>query len=109
MVFDLVEDIQRDTGRREEGLLFSARSFADKAVTGLGITIAGAILSIIQFPERAVPGAVDEATLAKLALYYVPLALGFYLIAVLLVRGYTLTRADHEKNLTVVATLPVKG
>ena len=34
MVFDLVEDIQRTTGRREEGLLFSARSFADKAQCG---------------------------------------------------------------------------
>jgi hypothetical protein len=30
------------------------------------------------------------------------------LIAVLLVRGYTLTREDHEKNLTVVATAPAK-
>ena len=109
MVFDLVEDIQRTTGRREEGLLFSARSFADKAVTGLGITLAGAILSIIQFPERAVPGSIPATTLADLALYYIPLALGFYLVAVLLVRGYTLTRADHEKNLTVVATAPLQG
>ena len=108
MVFDLVEDIQRTTGRREEGLLFSARSFADKAVTGLGITLSGAILSIIQFPERAVPGSVPASTLANLALYYIPLALGFYLVAVLLVRGYTLTRADHEKNLTVVAAIPTK-
>ena len=109
MVFDLVEDIQRTTGRREEGLLFSARSFADKAVTGLGITLAGAILSIIQFPERAAPGSIPEATLASLALYYIPLVLGFYLVAVVLVRGYTLTRADHENNLTVVATAPSKS
>jgi len=108
MVFDLVEDIQRDTGRREEGLLFSARSFADKAVTGLGITISGVILSIIQFPERAAPGTIADATLAKLALYYVPLLLGFYLVAVLLVRGYTLTREAHERNLTVVATAAAK-
>ena len=39
MVMDLVEDIQLKTGRREEGILFSARSFADKAVSGFGLTL----------------------------------------------------------------------
>ena len=38
MLMDLVEDIQLKTGRREEGILFSARSFADKAVSGFGLT-----------------------------------------------------------------------
>ena len=51
MLMDLVEDIQLKTGRREEGVLFSARSFADKAVSGFGLTFAGIILSLISFPE----------------------------------------------------------
>ena len=67
---DLVEDIQLETGRREEGVLFSARSFADKAVSGLGLTFAGVILTLIAFPESSViretyNGTVPETILAS--------------------------------------------
>ena len=103
MLMDLVEEIQLKTGRREEGMLFSARSFADKAVSGFGLTFAGIILSLISFPESSVireqlNGQVPTDVLANLALWYVPICIIAYGAALSLVSGYTLTRGEHEQN-----------
>jgi Na+/melibiose symporter-like transporter len=103
MLMDLVEDIQLKTGRREEGILFSARSFADKAVSGFGLTFAGIILSLISFPESSVirnelNGIVPNEVLANLALWYVPICIIAFGAALSLVSGYTLTRDEHEEN-----------
>jgi Na+/melibiose symporter-like transporter len=103
MLMDLVEDIQLKTGRREEGILFSARSFADKAVSGFGLTFAGIILSLISFPESSVirnelNGVVPNEVLANLALWYVPICIIAFGAALSLVSGYTLTRDEHEEN-----------
>ena len=104
MIMDLVEDIQLETGRREEGILFSARSFADKAVSGFGLTLGGAILSIISFPSSKeirenFNGQVPSEILANLALWYVPICIIAFGSALLMVRGYTLQRSEHEKNI----------
>ena len=103
MLMDLVEDIQLKTGRREEGVLFSARSFADKAVSGFGIFFASIILSLISFPESSVireelNGVVPSEVLASLALWYVPICIISFGSALLLVSGYSLTRDEHEEN-----------
>ena len=104
MVMDLVEDIQLKTGRREEGILFSARSFADKAVSGFGLTLGGAILSIISFPSgkeirENFNGQVPTEVLANLALWYIPICIIAFGSALLMVRGYNLSRNEHEENI----------
>jgi Na+/melibiose symporter-like transporter len=103
MIMDLVEDIQLETGRREEGILFSARSFADKAISGFGLTIAGVILSVIAFPSSTeireiYGGTVPGEILANLALWYIPICIVAFGSALVMVRGYSLSRSDHEKN-----------
>ena len=103
MLMDLVEDIQLKTGRREEGVLFSARSFADKAVSGFGLTFAGIILSLISFPESSVireqlNGVVPDQVLADLAIWYIPICIIAFGSALSLVSGYSLTRDEHEDN-----------
>ncbi|MDP6181687.1 MAG: MFS transporter [SAR86 cluster bacterium] len=114
MIMDLVEDIQLETGRREEGILFSARSFADKAVSGFGLTLGGAILSIISFPSSKeirenFNGQVPSEILANLALWYVPVCIIAFGSALLMVRGYTLQRSEHEKNIANPDTKVWKG
>ena len=102
MLMDLVEDIQLKTGRREEGILFSARSFADKAVSGFGLTFAGIILTLISFPDpearKMLDNIVPDQILANLALWYIPICIIAFGSALSLVSGYTLTRDDHEEN-----------
>jgi Na+/melibiose symporter-like transporter len=50
MIADVVKDSEIRTGRRSEGIFFAANSFAQKAVNGLGVVVAGQILAYIQFP-----------------------------------------------------------
>ena len=100
MVMDLVEKIQLKTGRREEGLLFSARSFAQKAVSGFGLSISGLLLSIVNFPTGIKSDQVPQETLNLLVLYYIPISIICFILAVSFVSGYTLTRDDHEENIS---------
>lgn len=102
MVADLVEDSEKRTGRRSEGLFFAARSFAAKAVNGLGILFAGLILQIVNFPVGAKVGEVPERTLTSLGLVYVPTIIIFYLLAVYAMTFYRITRGSHSNNLDII-------
>ena len=104
MIADVVEDSQLRTGRRSEGLFFSAASFTQKAVSGLGIFISGAILSFVHFPANAGRGGtVDPAIIRHLALVYLPTVVLGYLIAGAWLLGYRITRESHEANLLLLA------
>ena len=97
---DVVEDRSAETlGRRDEGLIFAARNFAKKAVSGLGVLLAGAILWIADFPDQAVPGEVAESSVDALILIYLPCILGLYLASWFALRGYDIDRARHLANL----------
>ena len=114
MIMDLVEDIQLETGRREEGILFSARTFADKAVSGFGLTLAGVILTFIAFPDNTqireiYNGTVPSEILADLALWYVPICIVAFGAALIMVRGYSLSRDEHEENIANPDTKVWKG
>ena len=103
MIADVVEDSEVKTGRRSEGIFFAANSFAQKAVNGLGVVVAGQILAIIQFPTQAKPGQVPEETLFDLAYIYVPTLLFFYFIALAVLSIYRINREDHSENLRKLA------
>ena len=103
MIADVVEDSEVKTGRRSEGIFFAANSFAQKAVNGLGVVVAGQILAIIQFPTKAKPGQVPEETLFDLAYIYVPTVLFFYLLALAVLSIYRINREDHTENLRKLA------
>jgi len=103
MIADVVEDSEVKTGRRSEGIFFAANSFAQKAVNGLGVVVAGQILAIIQFPTQAKPGDVPQETLFDLAYIYVPTLLFFYLFALAVLGVYKINREDHSENLRKLA------
>ena len=103
MIADIVEDSEVKTGRRSEGIFFAANSFAQKAVNGLGVVVAGQILAIIQFPTQAKPGEVPESTIADLAIYYIPVIFFFYILALAVLSLYKINRAGHEANLRQLA------
>ena len=100
-------------GEKRESF-FSARSFADKAVSGLGLTFAGVILTLIAFPESSViretyNGTVPETILASLALWYIPICIVSFSAALLMVQGYSLSRTEHEDNVANPDTKVWKG
>ena len=107
MVADIVEDSEKTTGRRSEGTFFAARSFAAKFVSGSGIITAGFIISASGFPKGAAPGTVPTEVLNKLALFFAPSLLFFYLIALYCISYYKISRDSHKDN--VAAATSVRG
>ena len=103
MIADVVEDSEVNTGRRAEGLFFAANSFAQKAVNGLGVIVAGQLLAYVNFPTQAKLGEVPTNTLFDLASVYIPALWGFYLIAIVLLGFYRISRDKHAQNLEAIA------
>jgi len=99
MVADIVEDSELATGRRSEGVFFAARSFAQKAVSGIGTFLATMILTAIDFPKDARPGDVEPGVVRDLGLVYVPTLMVLYIFALLFLTGYRISRETHSDNL----------
>lgn len=99
MVADIVEDSELATGRRSEGVFFAARSFAQKAVHGIGTFSATMILTVIEFPTDASPGEVAPEIVRNLGLVYVPVLMVVYVAALALLTGYRISRESHTDNL----------
>jgi Na+/melibiose symporter-like transporter len=103
MIADVVEEGELKTGRRAEGVYFSASIMVNKAVSGLGIFSAGAILAIIRFPTGVRPDAVPVGVLTRMALTYAPIYAGLYAVGLVLMMGYRITRASHAETLEALA------
>ncbi|HEY4943107.1 MAG TPA: MFS transporter [Rhizomicrobium sp.] len=103
MLADVVEDSQRRTGRRSEGLFFAANAFVLKAVSGMGILVAGLLLAFVHFPTHADPATLDPQIAKNLALAYFPVTFTLYAVALGCLSFYRIDRATHEENLRVLA------
>lgn len=104
MLADVVEDSEVRTGRRSEGLFFAANSLIQKAVSGVGLFVAGLLLASVGFPEGAKPGAIDRTIVEELALVYIPTLIFFYSIGLICLFGYRIDRSGHEENLRRLGT-----
>ena len=103
MIADVVEDGELKTGRRSEGLFFSASIMVAKAVSGFGIFAASGILALVRFPTGVSPDHIAPQVLRHLALTYAPVYVGLYAIGLFLMMGYKITRASHAETLTLLA------
>ena len=98
MMADVVEDSAVATARRSEGVIFAARSFAGKMVSGLGILLAGLVLWWASLPRGAKPEDVAPEVLVKLVLLAVPMQITLYLLALAMLSRYRITRGKHNEN-----------
>ena len=109
MVADVVEDNERRTGRRSAGVFFAARTFASKSTNGLGVLIGGVIVSIAGLEKGMSREAATPDMIATLGEIYVPVIASIYIVAVLLLRRFTITRARHAENLQALGRTQEKG
>ena len=105
MAADIIEASQENTGERTEGLFFSTFFFTQKCATGIGIFLAGSIISASEFPAKARPGEVPAAVLDQFAIYFVIVLAVLSLIANTIISRFPITRADHEQRVAKLAAL----
>lgn len=99
MVTDIVDVNELETGKRQEGLILSAVTFTQKAASGIGGFVAGVMIDVIAFPKGAEPGAVASGKLTALGLAVGPGMLAFYILLLIFLSRYTITRGQHREVL----------
>lgn len=103
MMADVVEDSEVNTNRRSEGLFYAARSFASKAVSALGIVLAGSIVSLVGMDGIQSAQDMTMEMRGNLASFFLPAYCGLYFFAIYLISRYKIDRSIHESNLAKLA------
>ncbi|SVB78736.1 uncharacterized protein METZ01_LOCUS231590, partial [marine metagenome] len=102
---DIADDQELQTGKRQEGLIFSFIGFASKATSGVGHFLAGLALSLISFPttENIRPQDIPSDVIFNLGLVYGPSVLVFGLACFYFFSFYNITRESHEETLEILS------
>jgi Na+/melibiose symporter-like transporter len=98
MIADVVEDSMVRTGRHSAGTFFAANAFMKTCTSGFGVLGAGLLLSLADFPAKAVPGQVPAAVIDRLASFYIPAIATLWGAAIVFLSFYRIDRARHEDN-----------
>ena len=93
MFADIADEQELITGERQEGIIFSARSFSLKATAAIGGVFGGIALDLIAFPRQAPPGTVDSEVIFNLGLVAGPVTSAFTFSGLLLFLGYQLNQS----------------
>ncbi|MDA1077149.1 MAG: MFS transporter, partial [Proteobacteria bacterium] len=89
---DIADENELLYGQRQEGMLYSARTFFAKADNALGHFVAGVTLDLISFPVKSRPGSIDSETIYWLGIVDSPVTIVPGLIAAAIYAGYRIDR-----------------
>ncbi len=103
MIVDLAEQIEMNTGRRNEGVIASSITFATKCADGFGALIGGALLSFIAFPTETEVADVPEDVVVKLGIIYGPVVFTIWLGVIFALGKYRISRSAHNETLQKLA------
>ena len=93
---DIADQNAARYGVRQEGVLYSARTFFAKLDASLGHGLAAVALALMAFPEKAEPGKVAADTIWWLGMVDSPLAIIPGVIAAFLYAQYRIGKSDYE-------------
>ena len=99
MIADVIDENELVTGKRQEGMFSSVIAFTSKATSGVGGFLAGIALDVIAFPTQAAPGTVGEDKLFLLGLAVGPCMIVLFLLSLVFLRRYRITRARYAEIL----------
>lgn len=102
MLSDASEDVAVRTGLRSEGVMFAASGLLAKWGAGFGAFVAGLLLTLVHFPQKATPGTVNMEIMRNLVLVNLPTITVFNLAAIACVSFYSIDRIRHERNLATL-------
>ncbi len=102
MIADVTDEYELSTGARQEGLLFSASIFMQKAASGIGTLVSGILIKAAQFPENAAADKVDPRVVLNLG---IGAALGGVVFGGLIYHFYSRFKLDQGRHAEIVAEL----
>ena len=103
MFADVVEHAAARAGRESAGLVFSANAFLLKAMSGVGVFVAGLILAFVRFPVGAKQGGVSRDVLTAFALTEPAVIMALQICGLLAILAFPIDRAVHQANLRAIA------
>lgn len=109
MIGDVADDSALATGRRAEGLFYSANSFMQKCASGLGAMVAAIMLAIVGMPDDARTAGVEMSVVTSLAQLYIPVMAVLYIGGACFLHFYRIDRASHEANLASIRANETPG
>ncbi len=99
---DVADEHEVRTHRRQEGILYAARTFFGKATQGLGFAISGFAIDAIGFIPNSKPGEVDPDVIFRMGILDGPVAVAPAIIALLFYASYKIDKgrlADVQAEL----------
>lgn len=102
MYADIADEHELEVGERREGVIFAARSFANKAAASIGLIFGGLLIDLIAFPRGALMGSVPDDIVWQLGFIAGPATSVFTIGGVLLFFNY---RIDRERHADILDTL----
>ena len=100
MFADVADELEFRAGVRQEGIIYSARSFSGKAAGGLATILGGMALDLISFPKGAAVGEIASETIYLLGLVAAPPAMAIGLASLTFFVFYELSR-DRMQEIAV--------
>ncbi len=105
MFADIADEVELETGERHEGVIFSARSFANKTSGALGAIVGGVALDLIQFPSGAVAGTVDPDVIWWLGVIEGPATTLLSFCGILFYLRYRIDGKRHREIVEEIAAM----
>ena len=103
MLADVVDQSELSTGKRQEGMFGAAIAFTAKAASGVGGLLAGIALDLVDFPRQAEAGSVAADKITLLGIAVGPCMMVLYLLTLVFLARYRITREDHTEILRRLA------
>jgi Na+/melibiose symporter-like transporter len=96
MIFDIVEDSQIKTGRRDEGIFMAGPGLIQKVLSGLGIFILGFVLQYIGFDPQTTNLQDENIPINQLVIFQIIIQPLLTLAATFCLFFYTISRNSHS-------------
>ncbi len=109
MVADIVEENELATGRRSEGIYFAGISFMRKLAQGMGVLSASFILAAASITPGMKSADATAESVRTLGWGYSLTLLIVWMLMLLAISFYRISRDDHEKNLAALAERRANG
>lgn len=94
---DIVDEQELATGKRQEGVVFAAGAFVQKATIGAGALLGGIVIDISGINADSIPGSVDTNVLQSLGWFTLAMTGGLALVAFFFNTRLRLDRNAHSQ------------